>query len=137
MRIFKLTDLQALCNVSFFAHGSIAGIPTRFKVSAKRADFNRTSNGLSQPKLGERLISNNHGFNVSSINMSKPYNSERKTVCKIHSTLCTDLLYILHIPKQLLKYGTNIRLADAIDCVQDRIDLTTTSSMDDINAAVS
>lgn len=55
--------------------GSTAGIPTKVSKSANIADFKRTSSGLSQPKDGDKLTSNSQGFKVSSINISKPYNS--------------------------------------------------------------
>ena len=58
--------------------GSTAGIPTKVSKSAISADFNLTSRGESQPNEGVKLTSNSHGFNVSSIKISKPKSSEKK-----------------------------------------------------------
>lgn len=58
--------------------GSTAGIPTIVNKSANMALFNLTSKGLSQPKEGDKFTSNNHGFKLSSINISKPYSSKKK-----------------------------------------------------------
>lgn len=109
---------EVLCNVeveeSLRTIGSTAGNPTNVNRSANMADFNRTSNGVSQPNDGDKFTSNSHGFKFESIRISNPYSS-----------------------KQLFGCWTNIRQAVTMDSEHANMDLITTSSIDSINFAVS
>lgn len=77
--------------------GSTAGMPTRDNKSDNIADFNLTSNGLSQFNEGERFTSNSHGFKFLSISISKPNSSETKL--RPNSNW-----YYKHFIKLILKY---------------------------------
>lgn len=130
--IFKLVlafeEFVEIVAVDGLSIGSTAGIPTKVNKSANIADFNRTSNGLSHPNEGDKFISSNHGFKVSSTNISKPYNSKRNPTKMIYNF--THLA--LNLPKQLLGLGTNILQAETIEFPEHNIDFTTKSSTCDI-----
>lgn len=52
--------------------GSTAGMPISVNKSESMADFKRVSNGESQPKDGDKLTSNSHGFKSKSTSTSNP-----------------------------------------------------------------